>query len=141
MQLAKDISKRGFRSWYERQLIESLVYLTTCIVCAFGVAAFVEACLSSAGAARGLFMLLAAFVSGIIAIHAWQRFSAMIVRAQRLADKATCAECGVYGILRVTDASRIAHPAYDDRGISDADDKDAQWLRVQCKKCGHEWVI
>jgi len=141
MPLAKDISKRGFRNWYERQLLESVVYLTTCIVCAFGVAAFIEAYRSSGGAARGLLMLLAAFVSGIIAIHAWQRFRTMIVLAQRLADKATCAKCGLYGLLSVTDASRIAHPAYDERGVSNADDQNAQWLRVQCKKCHHEWVI
>jgi len=141
MELSKDVGKRGFRSWYERQLIESHLYLTTCIVCAFGVAAFIEAYRSSGATSRALFMLLAAFVSGMIAIHAWQRYRGTMVRAQRLADKATCAKCGVYGLLSVTDASRIAHAVYDERGVSEADDKTAAWLRVQCKQCGHEWVI
>ena len=141
MELSKEVAKRGFRSWYERQLIESHLYLTTCIICAFGVAAFIEAYRSSGGTARGLFMLLAAFLSGIIAIHAWQRYRGMMVRAQRFADKATCTKCGVYGILSVTDASRIAHPVYDERGVSKADDTDGAWLRVQCKQCGHEWAI
>jgi hypothetical protein len=141
MDLSKEVEKRGFRRWYERQLLESHLYLSTCILCAFGVAAFIEAYRSAGGAARGLIMLLAAFVSGIIAIHAWQRYRGTMVRAQQLADKATCAQCGVYGILSVTDASRIAHPVYDERGVSKADDRSAAWLRVRCKKCGHEWAI
>jgi len=141
MELAKEVRKRGFRSWYERQLIESHLYLTTCIVCALGVAAFIGAYQSSGGIAYRLIMLLAAFVCGAIAIHAWQRYRVMMVRAQRLADKATCAECGAYGMLGVIDASRTAHPVYDERGVSKADDADAAWLRVQCKRCGHDWTI
>lgn len=141
MELSKEVGKRGFRSWYERQLIASHLYLTACILSAFGVAVFIGAYRSSGGAARGLVMLLAGFVSGVIAIHAWQRYRSMMTRAQRLADKATCAKCGTYGRLGVTDASRIAHPVYDDRGVSNADDVDAAWLRVECKGCGHTWTI
>jgi hypothetical protein len=141
MELSKEVGKRGFRSWYERQLIASHLYLTACILAALGVAVFIGAYRSAGGAAHGLVMLLAGFVSGIIAIHAWQQYRSMMTRAQRLADKATCAKCGTYGRLGVTDASRIAHPVYDDRGVRSADDADAAWLRVECKGCGHTWTI
>jgi protein-S-isoprenylcysteine O-methyltransferase Ste14 len=141
MELSKEVGKRGFRKWHERQLIESHVYLTTCILCALALAVFFEAYRSAGNSLRGLVMLLASFVCGIIAIHAWQRYRGTMVRAQRFADKATCTRCGVYGILNVTEASRIAHPVYDERGVSQADDKNATWLRVRCKHCGHEWAI
>ena len=141
MELAKEVGKRGFRRWYERQLIESHVYLTTCIFCGLGFAAFFEAYQTSSSSIRAIAMLLASFVSGLIAIHAWRRYREMMVRAQRFADKATCGKCGAYGVLSVTDASRIPHPVYDERGVREADDKDAAWLRVQCKHCGHEWAI
>jgi protein-S-isoprenylcysteine O-methyltransferase Ste14 len=141
MDLSEEVGKRGFRRWHERQLIESHAYLATCIVCALALGVFYEAYRSAGNSLRGLVMLIVAFVCGLIAIHAWQRYRRTMVRAQRFADKATCAKCGAYGILSVTDASRIAHPVYDERGISQADDRDAAWLRVQCKHCGHEWAI
>lgn len=141
MQLARDVSKRGFRSWYERQLLESHLYLITCILCALVVLACVEGISLRENVVRGIVLLLVGAGSGLVSVLAWQRYTVLMVRAQRLADKATCAKCGVYGILRVTDASRIAHPVYDDQGVSKADDADAAWLRVQCKRCGHEWTI
>lgn len=137
-ELSKEIAKRGFRRWHQRQLVESHIYLTACFLCALGLAAFLEAYWTSRGTAHSLVMLVAAFVSGVVALHGWQRYRRMMVRAQRLADNATCAKCGVYASLSVTDASRIAHPVYDERGVSDADDKSAGWLRVRCKHCGHE---
>ena len=141
MQLAKDVSKRGFRRWYERQLIESHLYLVTCLLCGFVLLACVEGISLREDTARGVVLLLVGAASGLLAVLAFQRYTALIMRAQRLADKATCAKCGVYGILKVTDASRIAHPVYDDRGVSKAEDAGAAWLRVQCKRCGHEWTI
>jgi len=90
---------------------------------------------------RGIVLLLVGAASGVAAVAAFHRYALMMARAQRLANKATCAKCETYGLLRVTDASRIAHPVYDEQGVSKADDADDAWLRVQCKRCGHEWSI
>ncbi len=141
MQLAQQVSKRGFRSWYERQLLESHLYLVASILCVLLVLACVEGFSRREDVARGIVLLIGGAAGGLAAVLAFNRYIAMLMRAQRLADKATCAKCGVYGILRVTDASRIAHPVYDERGVSKADDADAAWMRVQCKRCGHEWTI
>ena len=42
MELADDIRKRGFKKWYERQLIESHAYLVTCFLCMILVTALME---------------------------------------------------------------------------------------------------
>lgn len=141
MKLANEVSKRGFRRWYERQLIESHLYLVTCFLCAFLLFACAEAMNFRESAARGILMVLLGAASGVVALAAWQRYAVTMVRAQRLAEKATCAKCDTYGILRVTDASRIVHPVYDHRGVRSADDANAVWLRVECKRCGYQWSI
>lgn len=141
MQLAKDVTKRGFRRWYERQLIESHLYLVTCFLCAFVLLACLEAMNFRESVSRGLLMVVLGALSGLVATFAWQRYAVVMVRAQRLAEKATCVKCDTYGILRVTDASRIVHPVYDHHGIRTADDPNAAWLRVECKRCGHVWTI
>ncbi len=141
MQLAKQVGKRGFRSWYERQLIESHLYLITCFLLAFVVLACIEGISNRDSILRGIVLLLVGAASGVAAVAAFNRYAVVMARAQRLANKATCAKCATYGLLRVTDASRIAHPAYDERGVSKGDDTEAAWLRVQCKRCGHEWII
>lgn len=141
MQLAKQVSKRGFRNWYERQLIESHLYLVSCLLLGFVVLACIEGISLRENLLRGVVLLLVGAASGVAAVVAFNRYAVVMARAQRLANKATCAKCDTYGILKVTDASRIAHPVYDEQGVSKADDADGAWLRVQCKRCGHEWVI
>ena len=141
MQIAKEVSKRGFRNWYERQLLTSHLYLIACFACGFVILWCLEGISLRENAVRGLLLLLVGAASGLAAVLAFNRYAAMMMRAQRLANHATCAKCDTYGLLKVTDASRIAHPVYDEHGVSKADDAEAAWLRVQCKRCGHEWTI
>jgi len=141
MSLANDIGKRGFQRWYERQLIESHVYLVTCVLGILAFLACVEALDFRHGLLRAIPMLFSAFVSGAIAWFSLMRYSSLMVRAWRLAAAATCASCKTYGRLRVVGGSRQTTPGYDASGAVGPGDPEADWVRVQCKRCGNEWTL
>jgi len=141
MTLADEIGKRGFRRWYERQLIESHLYLVLgflSMIVAFGC---VEAVTTHGGALKAIPLLVAAFGSGIVAWLSWNRYAAMMARAWRLAGAATCKSCGTYGLLRVVGGSRSPRVEYDANGVIAPADPNADWARVQCKHCGNEWTL
>ena len=131
---AQGIEKLGFRRWYERQLIEGHLYFVTCFLCMIVVAAGLEQL-----DVRGP-VLQQLWNGGLVAGAAYLCFktlrwyNCLLARAETLGAQSSCAQCSTYGILKVVDAG-CGTP-----GSAEAEAAgDNSWIRVRCKKCGHEW--
>ena len=132
---AEGISKLGFRRWYERELIEGHVYFITCFLSLIVFAVCLEQIQWRGPPAELAFTLCALALGGALCIGALRRYSFLLARAECFGAQSNCGQCSTYGVLRVTGA-----------GVSDTAKSvlaaaDNTWIRVQCKKCGHEWRI
>ena len=119
---AANIGKLGFRRWHERQLLEGYAWLATGLLCSVAVGVLLEAVSFHGPLLERLATLAPAFAAGLIACYAFGAYVRIIVRAQRLADRSSCARCGCYGRYTLLAAS-------------------ADSMRVRCRACGHEWPI
>lgn len=134
MEPALGIRKLGFKRWFERQLIESHVYLVTFFLCLILVIAVFELLESRAGGLERVLMFAAMTGGGALGFVSLNRYISLLFRALRLAERSTCKNCGAYARFSVLDSTR-AH-------IEDtADDRDELWLKVKCTTCGHEWTM
>lgn len=132
MELADDIRKRGFKKWYERQLIESHAYLVTCFLCMILVAAMLEE-LNFRAPGLKLFVTLGWITGGgLVGLFSWLRYRAIMVAAERLGYRSTCEQCHAYAKFDVVESG--GSPATPE---SEAE----PWLRVRCRKCGHAWMM
>jgi hypothetical protein len=130
---ADGIRKLGFRRWYERQLIESHVYLVTCILSTIVVAVCLEQIEWRALGQE--FSLLAYIIGGLVLTFAsLRRYNFLLLRAERFGTQSTCHNCRTYGVVAVLDAGEV-----DSNRERDAPSMDNSWIRVRCKKCGYEW--
>ncbi|HXF67392.1 MAG TPA: hypothetical protein VNK67_11945 [Burkholderiales bacterium] len=133
MDLAEGIRRIGFRRWYERQLIESHLYLVSCFLSLVMVLACLEG-FSLRAPAWEVLLRLAAMVGGAaLGMGALARYKAMLDAAEYAAERSVCGRCAAYGILELTAAPAPAAP-------DDADPPIAP-LGVRCRRCGHEWTI
>ncbi len=126
---AQGIARLGFRTWYERQLIESHVYFITGFLCAVLIMALMEDLnlrRPEPLSLTSLAMIMVALLIGALAIH---RYLRMLGRAEMLAEQCVCPGCAIYGLIRVLEA-----------GVVEADEH-PQWIRVSCKKCDRQWRI
>ena len=130
------IRKIGFRKWYERQLIESHLYLITCFLGIIMAASAVE--LSSPRESLGGLLFAAGLGLGgcVLSLFGWQRYKRIMMVAEHIGDHATCVQCHAYAKFTVVDAGRALHAEPVD--IQDAEEV---WLKVQCRKCGNKWTI
>lgn len=127
------IAKIGFRRWYERQLIESHLYFVTCFLCMILVASCLEAASFRDLGLKPLVLVGIALAGGFVGIVSWRRYQTLMARAELVAEQSTCKQCHTYGSFQV-------HAS----GVADADPVTGMidlWLRVRCRKCGHEWRI
>jgi len=131
---AAGIRKLGFKRWFERQLIESHVYLVTFLLCLILVIAVFEQLGSRAGGLERALMFAAIIGGGALGIVSFNRYIALLFRALRLAERSTCKNCGAYARFSVLDSTRV-HVG------DDAGDPDGVWLKVKCKACGHDWTM
>lgn len=126
---AEGIRKLGFRRWYERELIEGHVYFVTCFLSMIVVAV----CLEQIDWRHPTHELatIAYIVGGVVlCVFSLRRYNLIILRAECFGAQSTCAHCRTYGVLQVLAAG----------SADDAEDAaDSPWLRVRCKRCGHEW--
>ncbi|MGZ8155195.1 MAG: hypothetical protein ACXW2I_15495 [Burkholderiales bacterium] len=130
---ADGIRKLGFRRWYERQLIEGHVYFVTCFLSMILVAACLEQI--DWRAVGQEFALFGYIVGGFtLCLFSLRRYHFLLLRAECFGNQSTCGNCLTYGILQVIDAGI----AETDANASDVP-RDNSWIRVRCKKCGHEW--
>jgi hypothetical protein len=127
MRLDDAVRQRGFRRWYERQLIESHAYLVTGILSLIMMAIALETIAFRESVASALALTLIAGAGGWLAIFAWNRFRGLLSNAETLAEQATCTQCSAYGRFEVVEAH----------------DSDASCtgraMTVRCRKCQHQW--
>ena len=129
MDLAESLRAKGFRQWYERQLIESHMWLVTGFLSlimtaiAFEMIAFKESL-------SGLLALMAVGGGGVaLSLYAWLRFTRQLGLAEHVAGQATCTSCRTYGKLALVSAT------------PNVDAPTGGLLRVRCRSCNHEWSI
>jgi hypothetical protein len=132
MDLVDAIKRLGFKKWYERQLIESHVYLVTCFLCMILVAACLETLDFKAPALQPLAMLGWIFAGGAVGLVSWNRYRGLMIRAERLGDHSTCANCHAYAKFEIVESGRA--PAEPLLAAS-------PWIRVRCRKCGNQWTL
>lgn len=127
MEPDRGIRKLGFKRWYERQLIESHLYLVTAFLCTILLAASLEEIDFSRPWQDSAKVIAIAFVAGLIALVTSRRFIELLFRAERYGDKSSCAQCGAYSKFNVLASGERAD--------------DGPYLRVQCRKCANEWTL
>ncbi|MDH3286465.1 MAG: hypothetical protein OEP48_01880 [Betaproteobacteria bacterium] len=133
MELVEGIRKIGFRRWYERQLLQSHLYLASALLCLVAVLAALEGFHSREVSFDFFIGLVGILVGGAIGSWAFLRYIRMLVAAQYAADRSVCAKCKTYGVLEATGSPMHA-------GSQDADVEIAP-TRVRCRKCANEWTI
>lgn len=129
MTLSEAISQRGFKRWYERQLIEGHAYLVTGLLAMLMMAISIEM-IEFRQSAGGLAVLLLVGAAGsALTMFAWRQFTYLLARAEYIAERATCQACKVYGrfVIRRSDDNPQAVGGCT--------------LHVECRKCGHGWTI
>ena len=134
MQVTRYIERHGFKRWYERQLIESFIYLTLGFIALILLLSGVEV-LSHADSSVGyISALTAAAAGGVLMLVAWQRFKALFARAEHFAEAATCPQCKAWGKFKVLaqESSRDEDPPEAGR---------PHWLRVRCTQCEAGWRL
>jgi ribosomal protein L40E len=130
MNLADGIRKIGFRRWYERQLIECHLYLVTGLLGMVVVGACIEEFSLSASWVRSFLIVLLSAAGLAACVWSFRRYIGMLVATQRAAERSVCRECHTYGRLDLLRA-----------GSAPPEIEPDPWLRVRCRKCGHEWII
>jgi hypothetical protein len=138
MDLVDGIRKRGFRKWYERQLVESHLYLVSCFLCMILVAACAEQLNFRAPGLEPVGMVAAILGGGLVGLFSWQRYKAIMSVAECYGDHSTCAQCGAYARFEVVDWGDP--PPAAPRGAA-ATRAAGPWLRVRCRKCGNLWTM
>ena len=129
MELAESLRVKGFRRWYERQLIESHAWLVTGFLSLIMTAVAYES-IAVRESLAGLLALLAIGGGGVaLCVYAWLRFNRQLFLAEHVAGQATCATCRSYGKLAFVSLTADAHAPTG--GL----------LHVRCRSCGHEWSI
>ncbi|HEY7674690.1 MAG TPA: hypothetical protein VH867_05635 [Burkholderiales bacterium] len=134
MQPAPGIRKLGFRRWFERQLIESHVYLVTCFLCLILVLAVFEELGSGVAGLERALMFATIIAAGALGLFSWERYRTILFPALRLSERSTCENCGTHARFSVIDSGR-------EGAQETAQDREGAWLKVKCAKCGHQWTI
>jgi hypothetical protein len=133
MELSEGIRRIGFRRWYERQLIESHLYLVSCFLCLVVVLACFEGFSLRAPGMETALRFAAMLAGGAVCVWTLRRYLAMLDFAVRAAERSVCGRCEAYGMLEVTGA-RVGFNG------ADSTPRSVQ-TGVRCRKCGHEWTI
>jgi len=128
MAIPDTIRQRGFSKWYERELLRSHSHLVLLLLCALAALGALEA-FSQAGSER-LLMVASLLVAAGVGAWAVRRYLFFLMRAEFIANQATCTSCQVHGRLLV-DASGPGDPGAGTVATMD----------VCCRKCGHRWRI
>jgi hypothetical protein len=134
MPVAESIRKLGFRRWHERQLIEAHASLVTAFLCVIVIAVCLDQLLGRDAGFKTL-ILLALVAAGVaLCFKTVTFYFKMLFRAEHFAAQAICSECKVYGVIEVLASSLCTSRVSRDSAGDD-------WLKVRCKKCGHDWKM
>lgn len=123
--IARRIRRRGFRKWYEAELIRGHSHLVLLILCTLAVLGALEALSDGTGADRAL-LACSLLLAGGIGVWAMRRYLYLLLRAETVANQAVCPACEAYARWSIEDeAGSAAEPV----------------LRVRCRACQHGWKI
>jgi len=130
------IRRLGFRKWYERQLIDSHLCFTTCLLCGLVVASCLEAITHTRFDLRGI--LLLALVAGavVLGVWSWRRYLAVLERAERYGMRSNCPKCDAYARFEIVASGVATEGPYLDPVTTSLPQP---WLRVRCRRCGEQW--
>ena len=136
MDLSEGIRKKGFRGWYERQLIEAHLYLISGFLCLIMVIASLEGFSLRTPGWETLLRFIAMLGGSALCLWAIKRYLVMLDFAEYAAERSVCEKCAAYGGL--DPGSATAHRT----GKQDEDGEViAAPVSVRCRKCGHQWSI
>jgi hypothetical protein len=128
MRFDEALRQRGFRRWYQRQLIEGHAYLVTGILSLIMMGVALETIAFRESLVNALVLALVACAGGWLFIFG-NRFKGLMSTAETLAEQATCTECRTYGRFEVLDA-RDSLEAPTGRALT-----------VRCRRCEHCWKM
>ena len=134
MNLIEGIRRLGFRRWYERQLIESHLFLVSGLLCLIAVMASLEDFSLQRPGWETLLRFLVIAAGSFGCLWTMRRYFAMLRLALSVAGRSICEKCSTYGRFEVSDA-RYRPGASSGRG----DGEEA--VGVRCRECGHHWVL
>jgi len=138
MDLSEGIRKKGFRGWYERQLIEAHLFLISGFLCLIMVIASLEEFSLRTPAWETLLRFVAMLGGSALCLWTLKRYLVMLDYAEFAAERSVCEKCAAYGGL---DLGSVA--AYRARKQDEDEDEEvfAAPVSVRCRKCGHQWTI
>lgn len=136
MDLAEGIRKKGFRGWYERQLIEAHLFLISGFLCLIMVIASLEEFNLRTPAWETLLRLAAMLAGSAVCLWALKRYLVMLAFAEFAAERSVCKKCAAYGGLDLGGATASRAP-----GLDEAGERIVVPVSVRCRKCGHQWTI
>lgn len=137
MSLSEGIRRIGFRRWYERQLIESHLYLVSWFLSLILALACLEGFSFRAPGWEPV-LRLATMIGGVaVCIWSLRRYFAALSFAVHAANCSVCAKCEAYGLLELTGTRHVQHPAPVERDVGAV----PSVVAVRCRKCGNEWII
>ena len=125
---AASIRRIGFRKWYERELIKSHAALVTSFMCAVLVAALAEQLNFARSGWPKASVLLVVFAALALAWFSVRSYFVLMHRAERYGSRSTCTVCQEYGRFTVIET-----------GGARGEPAEGEWMKVQCRKCGHGW--
>lgn len=129
-ELAQGLRRRGFRKWYERELLGSHAHMALALLATLGLMASLEAFMQARSTERVLNALFVLLCAGI-GLWALRRYLYRLMQAESVAHQAQCPGCQAYGQLE-PDGSVPVSPRSEDEGSS---------LAVRCRRCGTCWRI
>jgi hypothetical protein len=133
--IGAEIRRRGFRRWYERQLVESHAYLVTAFLSLILLLAGFEAMDELRGSPLYYLAVVGvAAAAGVLTWVAWRRFIVLLGRAELFAESAGCPGCQAWGKFDVLDAEPAGADDPPEAGRP-------HWVRVRCRKCGEQWRL
>lgn len=132
MPVAKAIQRRGFRKWYERELLVGHSHLVMVLLCALALLGGMESFMNP-GSQRWL-MGGCVLVAAGIGLWALRRYLFLLMRAEHIANQAVCGQCKAYGRWNV---ESLPSTPDADAGQDGAPAR----MRVCCRGCGWRWQI
>ncbi len=129
MEFDRTIRERGFRRWYERQLVEGHAWLVTGFLSLVMMGVVLEVVEYRESVSGTLALLVVGGGGAALCLYAWRRFSRQLGLAEHVAAQATCPSCRAYAKLSFV------------RGARDAGRASGRAVDVRCRACATEWTI
>jgi hypothetical protein len=127
-QLVRQINAKGFRQWYEYELVRAFGFFALGVIALIVVMTSLEGILET----RFSLVMLTNYLVSIGGIclggWAWRRFINILGMADHMSRQAVCPSCESFGRLVVT----------DERSTQDRTER---WISARCKKCDHTWRL